>query len=196
MPRIPKAMFFADGENLVFRFQEMWTAGRQPLSDVIHIRDEFVWAPKITTGPCFDIIRTTFYTSACGDEAKINSLRKRISSVEYSFSYTPDNEIPAATAGLVPCVFKKERQSKKSRSVDVQMTIDLLRHAMRHDCDQFVILTGDGDFIPIIRESMALGIEVRVMGFSSGLNPELAISADSFELLDDHFFQIGSTLLS
>ena len=182
-------MFFADGENLVFRYQEMLATGRVPKKDVVHIRDEFVWAGGITTGVCHDIVRATFYTSAFGDEEKVRALRTVIAETAYEFVYTPDGDIPQATGSLVPMVFKKERKSKKSRSVDIQMTIDLLRHAMRRDCDHFIILTGDGDFIPIVRECMSLGIEVSVRGFSSGLNPDLKISADTFGLLDDEFFE-------
>lgn len=124
MSRIPKVLIFADGENLVFRYQELLAAGRTPKASVTHIPDEFVWSDEITKDSCYDIIRASFYTSAAGDEAKIYKLRKSISMVGYEYSYTPDNEVPVATNYLFPVVFKKDRKSKKSRSVDIQMTID------------------------------------------------------------------------
>lgn len=189
MARIPKVRLFADGENLVFRYQEMLSQGRNPKKGVIHIPDEFVWSDEITTAVCYDLVRASFYTSAAGDDDKIRELRKIISKTGYEFAYTPDNEVPNATGFLVPCVFKKERKSKKSRSVDIQMTIDIYKHAMRGDADHFLILTGDGDFIPIIKECMSLGIEVHAMGFSSGLNPEIEICSDTFVFLDEYFFE-------
>jgi uncharacterized protein (TIGR00288 family) len=73
--------------------------------------------------------------------------------------------------------------------VDIQMTIDLLRHAKQKDADQFLLMTGDGDFVPIIKEVMSLGIEVIVFGFSSGFNPELEVCADSYRILDQFFFK-------
>lgn len=193
MAHIPRTMFFADGENLVFRYQTMVAEGHVPKEEVVHITDEFVWASEVTTFSCLDIMRVTFYTSAVGDEGKLHALKSTISGTDYEFAYSPDDQVPHAIGLLVPSVFKKARKSHKSRSVDIQMTIDLLRHAMRRDCEQIVILTGDGDFIPIVRECMSLGVEVHVCGFSSGLHPELRISADGFSTLDEYFFEKGAS---
>ena len=44
----PHAILLVDGENLVFRYQEMVAAGREPKPDVVHIKDVLVWHNAMT----------------------------------------------------------------------------------------------------------------------------------------------------
>jgi hypothetical protein len=105
MSRIPRTIIFADGENLVFRYQELLASGKKPKKGVSHIVDEFVWSDEITKQVCYDITRVSFYTSATGDDEKIFRLRKAISEVGYDYSYTPDDTVPEATGYIYPVVF-------------------------------------------------------------------------------------------
>jgi len=184
----PKTMIFADGENLVMRYQDMVAAGRKPKSTVKHIQDSFVWSPKITLWSCFDVQRVNYYTSVVGDDQKIHQMSDSISQVGYSFTYDPDPEIPEASAQIVPLVFKKDRQSRKTRNVDIQIIIDVMRHAISHDIEIVYLLTGDGDYLPLIHEVMRHGKQVYLSAFSSGLHPRLRSSVDLFSSLDDDFF--------
>ena len=51
------------------------------------------------------------------------------------------------------------------------------------------IVTGDGNFIPLIEQSMNKGKIVNVMALSKGLNKSLKVVADSFECIDGLFFK-------
>ena len=184
----PKTMIFADGENLVMRYHEMVNHGKKPKKAVVHVQDSFVWSPDITTWSCFNIVRVSYYTSVIGDENKIQELRDYIANVWYEFSYDPDTSVPVASAQIVPFVFKKDKKSRKTRNVDINIVIDTMRHSLSHDLEIIYILSGDGDYLPLIQEIMKHGKQVYLSAFTSGLHPRLKSSVDLFNPLDDFFF--------
>lgn len=182
-----QVFIMADGENLVLRFQAMLKAGRTMLANVEHLNDSFVWSPKITTEASWFIVRASYYTTQVGDEAKLNALRDKIASVEYSF-----HDVAARGAGkgtLCPRVFKKQARGRKTKSVDINICVDALRHAYNDSMDALILLTGDGDYIPLIEEVMRQGKQVWVSAFSDGCDSELTRIADAFYCLDDFFFE-------
>jgi len=65
----------------------------------------------------------------------------------------------------------------------------MLNSSLMENVDALYLLSGDGDFVPLIREVMRRGKQVYVMALSDGLNPELQVTADGFELLDSKIFQ-------
>ncbi len=186
---IPRSVGFADGENLVMRFQAMLEAGAIPKDNVVHDRDCFVWHEGITRFSMFDFIRINYYTSTTGDVPRVDALKDRITEVEYSFSYTHDTGAPDGTANLVPQVFHKPSKNSKTRNVDLQISIDVLRAAHLPATDIIFILSGDGDYIPLIQEAARYGKEIWLAAFSSGLHPKLRHHADVFLSLDDIFFK-------
>lgn len=186
---IPRTMGFIDGENLVMRYQAMLSEGATPQKDVTHERDRFVWHPKITTWSMFDFVRINYYTSTTGDGPKVEALRDTICNVEYTFSYSHNNAVPEATANLVPHVFHKLAKNIKARNVDLQISIDVLRTASLPSVDILYILSGDGDYIPLIQEASRYGKSIWLAAFSSGLNPRLRHHVDAFQCLDKFFFE-------
>ena len=97
---------------------------------------------------------------------------------------------PAPRCGghLLPHVFKKPSKSQKTASVDINITIDVLRHCYHKDVEAVCILTGDGDYIPLIEEAMRTGTGLFVGAFSKGLNERLRVVPDEFFDLDQMFF--------
>ncbi len=167
----------------------MVDAGAIPKKEIIHERDRFVWHPEITTWSMFDFVRLNYYTSTTGDNPKVESLRDAICDIEYAFSYTHDGDVPAATANLVPHVFHKPAKNTKARNVDLQISIDVLRTAYTPSIDILYILSGDGDYIPLIQEAARYGKSIWLAAFSSGLNPKLRHHVDVFQCLDEIFFE-------
>lgn len=186
---MPRVVGFADGENLVMRYQAMIGVGATPKSDVSHEQDCFVWHPEISSWSMFDFVRLNYYTSVSGDMPRVDSLKDRISSIEYAFAYTHDTDAPQATANLVPHVFHKPSKNTKTRNVDLQISIDVLRAAHLQNIDILYILSGDGDYIPLIQEAARYGKEIWLAAFSSGLHPKLRHHVDVFTNLDDLFFE-------
>jgi uncharacterized LabA/DUF88 family protein len=182
-------MAFVDGENLVMRYQAMMEAGAKPKAGGAHQRDCFVWHGNVTTWSMFDFIRINYYTSTTGDLPRVDALKDSICKVEFSFSYTHDAEAPDATANLVPHVFHKPSRNTKARNVDLQISIDFLRAAHLPAADVLFLLSGDGDYIPLIQEAARYGKEIWLGAFSSGLHPKLRHHVDNFISLDEIFFE-------
>lgn len=90
---------------------------------------------------------------------------------------------------LSPRVFKKPKKNVSGKGVDIQMTVDILTHTFQNNIDVIYLLSGDGDYIPLINEVMRAGKQVYVAAFSSGLSPKLKTVADEFTLLDDIYFE-------
>ena len=184
----PRSILFVDGENLTFRFQDMVAAGRTPREDTVHVADTFVWNSNVTRSQ-FDalenVIRVHYYTSAIGDHDKIDSIQHQLSQQTF---------VSPSTTGfhhgqVVPLVYKKVAQSKKTRNVDIQIVIDIMRYAFTDAIDRVYLASGDGDYAPLIHEVMRRGKQVELLAFSSGLNPALRPLVDRVHLLDDNFFK-------
>jgi uncharacterized LabA/DUF88 family protein len=189
----PRIAMFADGENLVFRFQDMVAAGRTPLKCVVHERDCYVWSPLLIWNPsipdCQLVTRIHYYTSVAGAEQRVTEVRDQLSAIQYTCYPDATNYGVMHRAQLVPEVFKKPTQSRKSRNVDIQIVIDVMRAAHSDQFEQIHILSGDGDYLPLVKEVGHLGKQVRLSAFSSGLHPDLRGTVDRFTLLDDFYFE-------
>lgn len=180
-----RMMVFIDGENLVLRFQDMCSKAIIQ-SPVVHVRDVFVWHPSIIPINYVDILRVNYYTYFVGDNNKGKELEKKIKGLEFS---TPAYVTQVQNSSYVyPVLFKKEKQSK-AKGVDITITIDILSHVYKNSIDVVYLLTGDGDYLPLIEEIIKSGKNVYVGAFSSGLNPEIPIKADAFYPLDNIFFK-------
>lgn len=68
------------------------------------------------------------------------------------------------------------------------MTLDIMTNVYQDKLDTVYMVSGDGDFIPLIKECIRLGKQVHVAALSSGLNPDLPNVADKFISLDDMYF--------
>lgn len=179
-----KSIAFVDGENLTIRYQSLLKDGRKPRQDTVHIPDIFVWQPEIGR-PIIDtdMIRINYYTSMVGDDDAIASTRETIAAQKYDgqgdyYGYCQ----------LYPRVYKKPRKSTKSRLVDINITIDVMRHANTDAVDVVYLFSGDGDFVELVEEVGRSGKKICVAAFSSGLDPRLRVVADRFILLDDLYF--------
>jgi len=86
-------------------------------------------------------------------------------------------------AGFYPEVFKRPQNTRESKGVDIALTIDMLRGAYMDLYDVAVLVTGDGDYIPVVREVQRVGKAVYLIGFDhpeGGLNRDLRLASDQF----------------
>ena len=178
---LPRAMIFFDGENLTYRFQAMLEAGRKPKATTQHEIDSFVWTPEISNYSAWQLIRVSYYTSVVGDDLRLQQLAERLSAIQYRFA--------GGLGFLNPHIFKKQKRGDKTKSVDINIVTDMLRHTYNHSIDEICVLTGDGDFLPTIEEVMRQGVRVYVGAFSSGLDVRLRRQTDEFIDLDSMFFE-------
>ncbi len=73
----------------------------------------------------------------------------------------------------------------KQIGVDVQLATDVVTSAMRSSCDTIVIVSGDGDFIPVIDCVKISGKKIEFAAFSGFVNMGLIDETDYFTYLDD-----------
>ena len=192
-----RLMIFVDGENVVFRYQEMKKKGRIPKEEnmvngmlnkhISHESDVYLWSPCIKVPYNCELIRAYYYTSATGDENKINSINEKIKNINPAFNH--GNLTASSTLNLYPEVFKKTRKNQKSKGVDIKMAVDILSHTHQNNVDLVYLISGDGDYKPVVEEVIRQGKRIWIAAFSNGLNSALKLSADRFIDLDDIFFE-------
>ncbi|MGB7414000.1 MAG: NYN domain-containing protein, partial [Thermosynechococcaceae cyanobacterium] len=69
----------------------------------------------------------------------------------------------------------------KTNSVDVKLVVDCLEAAYRDSTiSEFIIVTGDKDFIPLVNALKDLKRQVTVIGRSENVSEQLLLSADEF----------------
>ncbi len=180
MITMPRTLILVDGENITFQLQRMLVNEESLKKGCRHIRDVLAWSSGITQLSGWFILRVNYYTSAVGCEETLRGYREQISKIPYSYH--------TGSGFLNPHVFKKSKQAKKTKIVDINIIIDLLRHTYNGSIDQVFLLSGDGDYIPAIKEAMHHGIQVFVGALSLGLNKELPLVCDEFFDLDRMFF--------
>lgn len=183
MPSFGRMMVFVDGENIVFRYQSMIKKGFKPKNSVKHVPDVYVWCPNTVEPGLNEIIRTTYYTYVVGDDKRFLDMQTDLKSL--TFNSHSDSRMPN---NLYPCIFKKSKRSAKSKGVDIQMTVDILSNVYKNNIDTVYLVSGDGDYKPVIDEVIRNGKHIYLAAFSDGLNPNLRHSVDKFIDLDKIYF--------
>lgn len=118
---------FIDGENIVTRYQSMIAEGAIPASGVVRHPDLLIWHPSVTGRFLVDIKRISYCQTAVGDHSRIDEIRGIISQASYKYSM---GQNMGGAGRLIPRVFKKEGRSSKSKSVDINITVDMMRHSI------------------------------------------------------------------
>ena len=180
-----QTLVLVDGENLILRYQALCTEGKTPSNENIHKKDVFVWHPKLTSRNALSVLRVSYYTTFVGSAEQLAEVHNEVSDVKYIYQDAQYH----GNGTLNPHIYKKERNKSKTKSVDINLTVDALRHAYNKDVRRIIICSGDGDYIPLIKEVMKQGVIVEVNAFSSGCHPELKYIADDFFELDKLFFK-------
>jgi uncharacterized LabA/DUF88 family protein len=189
LPHPRRMMIFFDGENLVARYQAMLKDGWMSRPDMVHVRDSLLYGDgmaNLTQIGFHEILRATYYTSTTGDEAALTTLAQQIKSLTVS-----RNRSASLPCNLTPQVFKRDKGTSRSKGVDIKLTVDVLTQVHNDTVDSVYILSGDGDFLPVMEEVLRHGKQLYVSAFSSGLNARVRQIADQFYLLDYHVFPQG-----
>jgi len=186
MAIVRNMMVFIDGENLVIRYQAMKEKGWSLNAGITHEPDIFVWKPEVIQDCGFvSVVRATYYTYVVGADDKIAELSNKIKKAQYVFK---EDHSLGKLGHLMPRVFKKPEKAAKRKGVDINITVDALTHTYRNSLDIVYLVTGDGDYLPLIEEVMRNGKQVFLAALSDGLSPSLPNSVDHFFPLDNVFF--------
>ncbi len=191
----PKTVVIVDGENLAIRFKAMIEGDYEPMNNVTHERDVFVWSRDLFQehNTQKDILRISCFTCVTGGIDKVKKLKDKIGSIEYSCQvglsgggggYHPKSITNKGT--LNPRIFTKQK-GMPSKQVDIAMVIDAFNYSIIDNIDEIHIMSGDSDFIPVIQEIMRRGKKVTVSSFSSGVKDEMKHIPDTYQCLDNIF---------
>lgn len=184
-----RTVIFVDGENVLSRYESMKKDGWTPSGDVVHSPRRYLWTPRLANRFKDSITRVNYYTAAVGCDETLEQLKVDISSQWFNIKESTSS-VPAS---LVPRVFKKAQNCNKTKSVDINLSTDMLRGAYMNGFDRAVILSGDGDYLPVIEDVMRTGKQVYIGAFTSGLNKGLIHAGDYFLNLDTMFFELLDT---
>ena len=190
LPHPRRMMIFFDGENLSARYQAMVKNGWIARPDMVHIRDSFIYGDgmaHLALVGFHEVLRATYYTSITGDEAALTALAQQIKSQSVS-----RHRLASLPCNLTPQVFKRDKGTSRSKGVDIKLTVDVLTQVHNDTVDSVYILSGDGDYLPVMEEVLRHGKQLYVSAFSSGLNPRVQQVADQFYLLEGHVFTNGA----
>ena len=86
----------------------------------------------------------------------------------------------------------KSKKGKKTEETfkcnfDVEMTIDILNAALEMDLDVVILVSGDGDFVPVAEYLRGRGIRIEVCGFEATLAHELVLKSSGCIDVDNYF---------
>jgi len=184
-------MLFVDGENFTIRGQKLaadkdvkleagdnyikntylWIPGIKATQNLVH-RDIFPLQPQA--------VRAHYYASAVGDEPRLMEVSTKL-----------------WERGFTPHVFKKDKDSARTKAVDIKLTTDMLSNAFMNNYDVAVLFAGDGDYVPLLEEVARLGKQVHVMFFPNhGMSPALRLASDTFHHIDDLFVEHWSAAVT
>lgn len=74
----------------------------------------------------------------------------------------------------------KRRENTYKCNVDVEMTIDILNAALDMNIDTVILVSGDGDFMPVVAYLRGRGIRVETCGFRANTAPELVLKSSGY----------------
>ena len=86
-------------------------------------------------------------------------------------------------------ISRRENDRWKTVGDDIQIAIDLLQEVKQGDC--VILVSGDGDFIPIVEAMQHRNVEVTVVAKSDMLSRDLERISDRVIYLDDIKYQIA-----
>lgn len=170
-------MLFVDGENFTMRGQEFACSQgfSLPAHSPWYMENTFLWIPNFSLSSLHSFVqerphylhqkpeRAFYYTSVQGALDKIGQVREKL-----------------WTLGFSPQVFQKPK-GRRAKGVDIALTKDLLSNAFFNNYEIALLVTGDGDYLPVIEEIKRLGKMVVVLFFAyCGLNSELRLASDAF----------------
>jgi len=118
------------------------------------------------------LIRTYFYTStldAKREPEKAKSQQRFLSALR---------EIPYITIKHRALIYKAEKPFEKG--VDILIATDMLTNALRDCYDTAILVSGDGDFAPVLEEITRAGKQIENAVFISSRSDALVSASDLF----------------
>ncbi len=156
---------------------------------VDHRPGELAWSPGTIRDLFADeqLMRVQYYMTAVRANDELHALSSDIASLD-AHEVKKYAQGVFNTVRLIPKVFQKTKRSTKTKSVDINICVDVMDYVSRNAVDSVYFVTGDVDYLPLIDAVMRAGKRVYVAALSSGLAPRLRTGTDRFVDLNDTYF--------
>ncbi len=165
----------ATGRDIDFRLLKSWLGGERAGEVPPH-------------DPSWRLLRAAYYTALVeSDDGEFQSIRPLIDWLSYNgFSMRSKPARPYIDA---------VGQRRVKGNIDVDLAVDAMAMAATGRCDDMVLFSGDGDFVPLVREVQRAGVRVIVVSALKVHPPmvadELRRQADEFICLSDLIKIVG-----
>lgn len=73
-------------------------------------------------------------------------------------------------------------------NVDVEMTIDIMNAALDMGIDTVILVSGDGDFMPVVSYLRGRGIRVEICGFPANTARELMLKSSGYIDMEQYLY--------
>jgi uncharacterized LabA/DUF88 family protein len=98
----------------------------------------------------------------------------------------------AKSQGFEVKTYERSHSTGEEKAVDTELVASGLKIIYKHPNPAVLkLLSGDRDFLPLIRSAYEENWETELWGFSSGISNELSQAVSRVKLLDSVFDQIG-----
>ena len=84
---------------------------------------------------------------------------------------------------------KRKGGHKVEKGIDIKIATDMLKHALMDNYDVAILVTGDGDFVPVIEEIQEAGKIIENAYFVKGSSNLLKTACDKYIKIDSNFLK-------
>lgn len=74
--------------------------------------------------------------------------------------------------------------SNRQKGVDVKLVCRVMIHAFNDDYDTAIIVSGDGDFVPLVEDVKRMGKKVEIAAFDKSCSGKMRLVADAFHKME------------
>jgi len=177
--RARRLMLFVDAMNVLEGAKELSGAGHSDIDP--HQCDCIALYPlaieeALQGFPRFRLVRSYWYDAEVTKESQLHEVQAALHSTLREMPYCE----------LILGAHSREGKQKREKGVDISLAVSMLDHAFRDNHDCAAIVSGDADFVPLVRAVKATGKHVLCCAFTwqLGKDDELRYAADEFAPLE------------
>lgn len=91
---------------------------------------------------------------------------------------------------------KCEEETPTQKGVDVLLAVDMMNHAINKNMGKAILLSGDGDFTPLVQSIVQLGVFVQIIADKTTVSSRLTWVADEYmKLTFQNYYQMSTRVL-
>lgn len=205
-------MIFIDGQNLIYACQTF--ASQYGKDWKFHYREEDLEKYLVNLQPNRKHVQTRFYTAILEpdpergrqDIRRYERQYKKNRALETRLKWVVYSKKIRSYPFLCPhCRWKGEEyqvvcgrcgtkiKNVKNKGVDVALATDLLIYGMADAYDVAVLVSGDNDFVPVIKKlkDRRPQLRIEIAQFENAVGHEMKMVTDEFYPLDRNYADIG-----